>query len=147
MLSVMTNPGRCLMGRLAKGDDLLLSLEKFCQQHNIRLGEVRALGAVTRAKVGFYDQARKKYSFLEFDQPLEILALVGNISLKDGKPMVHAHVTLGDAAGRAFGGHLAEGAPVFACEFAIFEYLADQELARQPDAATGLWLWPPIATK
>jgi predicted DNA-binding protein with PD1-like motif len=147
MLSVMTNPGRCLMGRLAKGDDLLQALEKVCQEHNITLGEVRALGAVTRAKVGFYDQAQKKYFFLEFDQPLEILALVGNISLKDGKPMVHAHVTLADAAGRAFGGHLAAGTPVFACEFAIDEYTADQELARQPDAETGLLLWPPATTK
>ena len=64
MLSVMTNPGRCLMGRLAKGDDLLQALERLCQEHNITLGEVRALGAVTRAKVGFYDQAQKKYSFL-----------------------------------------------------------------------------------
>ena len=62
MLSVKTNPGRCLMGRLAKGDDLLQALEKVCQEHNITLGEVRALGAVTRAKVGFYDQAQRNIS-------------------------------------------------------------------------------------
>lgn len=146
MLSILTNPRRGLMGRLAKGDDLLLALEKVCQQHNITLGEVRALGAVTGARVGFYNQAERKYYFLEFDQPLEILSLVGNISLKDGKPMVHAHVTLADAQGRAVGGHLAEGTPIFACEFAIDEYTADQELARQPDAETGLWLWPPATT-
>lgn len=130
------------MGRLAKGDDLLQSLEKFCQEQNITLGEVRALGAVTRARVGFYNQEERKYYFLDLEQPLEILALVGNISLKDGQPMVHAHVTLADAAGRAWGGHLAEGTPVFACEFAIHEYLADQALARQNDAETGLMLWP-----
>jgi uncharacterized protein len=147
MLRVKTNPGRGFMGRLAKGDDLLLALEQVCQHHYITLGEVRALGAVTGARVGFYNQAERKYYFLEFDQPLEILSLAGNISLKDGKPMVHAHVTLADAQGRAVGGHLAEGTPVFACEFAIDEYTADQELARQPDAATGLWLWPPATTK
>ncbi len=45
-------------------------------------------------------------------------------------------------AGRAVGGHLAEGAPVFACEFVIYEYLADQTLARQNDPETGLMLWP-----
>ncbi len=142
MLSVMTKPGRCLMGRLDKGADLLKALEDFCQQQNITLGEVRALGAVTRARVGYYDQAARVYTYLEFAQPLEILALVGNISVKDGKPMVHAHVTLGDAQGRALGGHLAEGTEVFACEFAIYEYTTDRELARQPDEATGLWLWP-----
>ncbi len=142
MLSVKIKPGRCFTGRLAKGDDLLQALEKICQDQNITLGEVRALGAVTRARVGFYNQEERKYYFLDFDQPLEILALVGNISLKDGKPMVHAHVTLGDHAGRAFGGHLAEGAPVFACEYVIYEHLAEQELHRQLDQETGLMLWP-----
>jgi predicted DNA-binding protein with PD1-like motif len=142
MLTVSTRPGRCFMGRLAKGEDLLQALEKLCQENKITLGEVRALGAVTRARVGFYNQEERKYYFLDFDQPLEILALVGNISMRDGKPMVHAHVTLADAAGRAVGGHLAEGAPVFACEFVIHEYLADQTLTRQNDPATGLMLWP-----
>ena len=142
MLTILTRPGRSFMGRLTKGDDLLQALEKFCQEKNITLGEVRALGAVTRARVGFYDQEERKYYFLDLDQPLEILALVGNISLKDGKPMVHAHVTLADAEGRAWGGHLAEGTPVFACEFAVHEYLADQTLARQNDPETWLMLWP-----
>ncbi len=130
------------MGRLTKGDDLLEALEKFCREQNITLGEVRALGAVTQARVGYYNQAERKYYFLDLAQPMEILALVGNISLKDGKSMVHAHVTLADAEGRAYGGHLAPGTPVFACEFAIHEYQADQTLSRQPDAETGLLLWP-----
>ena len=142
MLMILTRPGRCFMGRLAKGDDLLMALEKLCQEHEITLGEVRALGAVSRARVGFYNQEERKYYFLDFDQPLEILALVGNISLREGKSMVHAHVTLSDAAGRAIGGHLAEGTQVFACEFVIHEYLADETLARQNDPATGLMLWP-----
>jgi len=142
MLSMATRPGRSFMGRLAKGDDLLQTLENFCQEQQITLGEVRALGAVSRARVGFYNQDERKYYFLDLAQPLEILALVGNISLKDGKPMVHAHVTLADAAGRAYGGHLAVGTLVFACEFAIYEYTADQALARQNDPETGLMLWP-----
>jgi uncharacterized protein len=142
MLTIHTQPGRCFMGRLTKGDDLLQALEKLCQEHQITLGEVRALGAVTRARVGYYHQEERKYYFLDFHQPMEILALVGNISLRDGKPMVHAHVTLADEEGRAIGGHLAEGAPVFACEFVIYEYLADQSLARQNDPETGLMLWP-----
>ena len=142
MLTVLTQPGRSFLGRLAKGDDLLRSLEKLCQEHNITLGEVRALGAVSRARVGYYDQEKREYHFLEMDQPLEILALVGNVSLNEGQPMVHAHVTLADNAGRTFGGHLGEGTPVFACEFAIYERLADQALTRQYDPETGLTLWP-----
>ncbi len=144
MLTVLTQPGRCFMGRLAKGEDLLAALERLCQVHGITLGEVRALGAVSRARVGFYNQEERKYYCIDFDQPLEILSLTGNISIRDGKPMVHAHVTLADEGGRAVGGHLAEGTPVFAGEFIITEYLADQALNRQNDPDTGLMLWPAV---
>ena len=56
--------------------------------------------------------------------------------------MVHAHVTLGDKDGQAFGGHLAEGTLVFACEFAILEHQSATSLVRQIDGPTGLFLWP-----
>jgi len=39
--------------------------------------------------------------------------LVGNISLKGGKPMVLCRVTLADGRGQAVGGRLAEGTPVY----------------------------------
>ncbi len=133
--------GRKLMGRLAKGADLLEALEEQCRLHHITLGEVRALGAVTKARVGYYKQDIQKYMFLELDRPLEILSLIGNISLKDGQPMVHAHVTLGDEEGRAYGGHLAAGTPVFACEFVIEACESEQIFQRTLDEETGLFLW------
>ena len=142
-MNITVNPGRKIIGRLAKGEDLLAALEKLAAKHGITLGEVAAIGAVSQARVGYYNQAERKYSFLELARPLEILALTGNISLKDGKPMVHAHVTLSDHDGRAFGGHLAEGTLVFACEFTIQEYQSATALVRQMDSPTGLFLWPP----
>jgi len=63
-------PGRKIMGRLAKGDDLLLSLEKCAQDLGITLGEVQAIGAVTQARVGYYDQSARKYMFLTFAERL-----------------------------------------------------------------------------
>jgi predicted DNA-binding protein with PD1-like motif len=134
--------GQRIMGRLPKGGDLLEALTAVCQEAGIELGGVRAIGAVTRARIGYYDQATRKYNFLDLNQDLEILALIGNVSLKDGKPFVHAHVTLGDDQGRAFGGHLAEGCEVFACEFEIEQYASDQPLERGWDEPTGLMLWP-----
>ncbi len=129
-----------VLGRLQRGDDLLESLNGLVRREGVRLGRVEALGAVERARVGYYDQASFEYRYLDFETDLEILALVGNVSLRDGVPTVHAHVTLGDAQGRAFGGHLAPGTRVFACEFAV-EVLEGGELHRQHDEATGLPLW------
>lgn len=135
-------PGRKIMGRLTKGDDLLAALEAVSRAHHLTLGEVQAIGAVSKARVGYYNQGEQKYQFLELDRPLEILALTGNVSLKDGQPFVHAHVTLGDEAGNAFGGHLAEGTVVFACEFVMQEHRSEMVFQRALDEETGLFLWP-----
>jgi uncharacterized protein len=142
-MKISVTPGRKIMGRLAKGEDLLAALTNCAREQGITLGEVQAIGAVSQARVGYYNQEERQYYFLDLARPLEIAALVGNISLKDGEPMVHAHVTLSDSDGRAFGGHLAEGTLVFACEFAIQEYRSATALVRQMDDPTGLFLWPP----
>ena len=131
---------RRIMGKCDHEGDLLAELTGVCKDNGVRLGRVEALGAVRKARVGYYHQDRKEYEFHTFDQSMEILALVGNISIKDGEPMVHAHVTLSDAAGRAFGGHLASGTIVFACEFVI-EAFDGPEFHRAPDEPTGLPLW------
>ncbi|MHC4252147.1 MAG: PPC domain-containing DNA-binding protein, partial [Planctomycetota bacterium] len=110
---------RRIMGRLGHGKDLLEELTAVAAAEGVTLGRVEALGAVKRARVGFYNQEEREYEFHELDEPLEIASLIGNISLKDGKPMVHAHVTLSDREGKAYGGHLAPGTIVFACEFVI----------------------------
>ena len=95
-MNIAVTPGRKILGRLAKGEDLLAALEKVAREHGIILGEVQAIGAVSQARVGFYNQAERKYYFLDLARPLEIASLIGNISVKDEKPMVHAHVTLSD---------------------------------------------------
>ena len=131
---------RRLMGRLAHGDDLLDALTAVCVENHARLGWLSALGAVQKARIGYYDQDAREYRYRDLDRHLEIASLVGNVSLKDGEPMVHAHITLADDEGRAFGGHLARGTIVFACEFCI-ELLDGPGLCRAHDEQTGLPLW------
>jgi predicted DNA-binding protein with PD1-like motif len=137
----VSTTGRRLMGRLPKESDLLEALTAVCVREQITLGEVRAIGAVTKARLGFYDQAAQKYDYLDFNDPLELVMLMGNVSLKDGKPFVHAHVVFSDHQGRAIGGHLVEGAPVFACEYVIKEYRSETAFKRGVDTPTGLALW------
>ncbi len=129
-----------LMGKLQYGADLLAELTDICIANNIRLGRIEAIGAVQKACIGYYHQANREYEFHTIEQPLEITNLTGNISIKDGNPFVHAHVTLADASGQAFGGHLAPGTIVFACEWVI-EAFDGPPLVREYDAETGLPLW------
>lgn len=132
--------GRILMGRVPHDADLLQWLTHFVQENHIRLGEISLIGAVKKAVLGYYHQDRQEYEQLVIDRPLEIANGTGNVSLKDGKPFVHLHVTLADDRGTAFGGHVAEGTRVFACEVIIREFTG-AELSRHKDETTGLTLW------
>lgn len=120
------------------------SLTRLCTEENIRLGKVQAIGAVSKAKVGFYLQESREYFTLEFDYHLEIISLQGNISIKDGVPFIHAHIALMNNQGKMLGGHLMEGTEVFSCEYIINEYMADSDdtFHRDYDEETGLYMWP-----
>ena len=109
-------------------------------EEKVQLGRVEALGAVSKARLAYYDQQAREYRFIDMEKDLEITKLVGNVSLKDGEPMAHVHVTLADREGRAYGGHLAQGTVVFACEF-IIEAFEGSLLTRSYDVETGLQLW------
>ena len=140
MKAAAASTGR-IMGRVPQGEDLLGYLNQVCLDEGISAGQVSAIGAVAKARIAFYDQAKQEYGFMDLDEPMEIVALMGNVSLKDGKPFVHAHVVLGGHDGKLLGGHLSEGAPVFACEFIITKFSSDQEFVRGLDQGTGLPLW------
>jgi hypothetical protein len=138
--SVPVQPEAQWMGRLAYEGDLLGELTAVAEEHGVTLGRVEAIGAVKSARIGYYDQGAQEYRFKRFDMPLEIVSLAGNVSIKDGKPMVHAHVALADEGGEVYGGHLAEGCIVFACEF-VLTALNGPTLERTLDEPTGLPLW------
>jgi predicted DNA-binding protein with PD1-like motif len=128
------------MGKLQHGTDLLEEIAGICKKENIQLGRIMAIGAVQKARIGFYNQKKQDYEFISIDRPLEITNLTGNISLKNGSPMVHAHITLSDSSGKAYGGHLAQDTIIFACEY-IIETFDGPAFEREFDEETGLPLW------
>jgi len=129
------------LGRIAKGADLLLSLNDVCREREIRSGVVSLLGAVSCAVLMYYRQETKRYETLpDITEGREIIAGTGNVSMKDGAPFTHLHLLLADEQGGTAAGHLAEGTIVFACEYAIME-LDGPALERAHDGDTGLYLW------
>jgi len=122
------------------GDDLLRAILNYCLKNNIKIGFISAIGALQKVNFGYYNQKEKKYYENSLEKPVEIVSCLGNISIKDGKPFIHAHLSVADDKGNVFGGHLNEGSIVFACECAIFELEGDL-LERKFDEITGLSLW------
>jgi predicted DNA-binding protein with PD1-like motif len=132
--------GRVFLARLPHKGDLLESITRFCADSELGAGFVSAIGAVQSGTVGYYDQTAKEYRTLSFDEPMEIASLAGNLSVKDGQPMVHAHVVFSRESGGTVGGHLMSPTVVFAGEVFAVE-LRGEPLVRDFDEPTGLPLW------
>lgn len=132
--------GRILVGRLERGSDLVAELERICAERGIRAAWVSVIGAVSHAAYAYYEQTDHRYLELSSETHHEITGFVGNISLREGVPFLHAHATFADASGACVGGHLLHGITVFVAEFTLRE-LTGVELVRTYDEEFGLALW------
>ncbi len=131
--------GRCFLASLDHDSEIVASVTNLAERLGIEVGAVSAIGALKRAEIGYYDQNSHEYRAIEIDGPVEISSLVGNISIRDGKPFLHAHATLADSDGNVGGGHLSSGT-VFAAEVYIQE-LCGRPPTRKHDPTTDLFLW------
>jgi predicted DNA-binding protein with PD1-like motif len=91
---------------LQYGEDPIEELKKFAQQNQLYGCRFTAVGAFSRTEVGFFDFSIKDYIKIPFDEQMEVLSMVGDITRYEDKPQVHAHVVLGRKDGSAHGGHL-----------------------------------------
>ena len=92
--------------RLDKGEEVVGKLKKFCQEHEIKLGWIKGIGAVNEIKVGLFETNGKTYHTKELRGDHEITSLSGNISSKDGEVYLHLHINLADKEYKTYGGHL-----------------------------------------
>ncbi len=127
-------------GRYVENEDLIEALLKFCAENKIETGFFTIIGAVKNSSFSFYDQKQKKYLQMDLDEEAEILNCTGNIALRENKPFIHAHITLADREGSAYGGHLVS-AKVFSAEIYLKKF--EKVLHRKPDKSTGINLLEP----
>lgn len=133
-------PGAIHLVRLNTGEDLLDGITEYVTGAGIQAAWLTYLGAVSRASLRYYDQDERVYRDFDLDEHLEVLAGVGNVSLLDRAPFVHAHAAFAGSNGKAVGGHLNSGTTVWALEVRIQELIGDP-LIREPDDCTSLSLW------
>jgi predicted DNA-binding protein with PD1-like motif len=131
--------GRNFLMRVEYDSDFLDFLTDIARKQRLATAAFTAVGALKEAKLGFYDQERHVYMESLLAGPQEIASCVGNVSVKDEAPFVHAHVVLVDQSGVVRAGHLLAGR-VFAAEVHLIE-LVGEKIERKTDAMTGLSLW------
>ncbi|HMK57035.1 MAG TPA: PPC domain-containing DNA-binding protein [Dissulfurispiraceae bacterium] len=134
-----TNAVVC-QGNLSRGEDLLKGLTAVLNKKNITCGCITGIGAVTQARIAYFNHAQKRYEELFLQQGMEILSLTGNISQKDGVIFPHIHVVLSGSDFKAIGGHLLDETLVYAFEYEILQF-EGTPFVRKFDDDTGLFLW------
>ncbi len=134
------DPGPIHLLRLGPGEDLVGSITAYAKIHDIRSASVTLLGAVRSASLRYFDQHRKDYRDFRIARPLEVTSGIGNISILDDEPFLHAHATFSDEDGQTFSGHINFGTEVFHIEATIQE-LDGVAPVREMEELTGLMVW------
>jgi len=125
--------------RLQKGEEIISHITQFARDKKIGLASLQFIGAVTDVEMGTYDLKLKDYHKKAFNDNYELLSALGNIALVDGDPFVHLHVTLGDHAFNATGGHLFSATVTATTEGFLDVFPATVERRLNTDIGLKLW--------
>src|SRR5438067_9324820 len=117
------------------GDEVMHNWKKFHQENRLNASQFTAIGAFSNAVLGFFSVQKRDYKNIPINEQVEVLSLLGDMTLGDHGPAVHAHVVLGKSDGTAHGGHLVEAHVRPTLEVILTE--APKHLHRLTDAVTG----------
>jgi predicted DNA-binding protein with PD1-like motif len=121
-----------------KGDEVVAGLTAFAAREHLRASHLTAIGAMRDVTLGYFDRDRRDYTRIPLAEQVEVLSLLGVITLDGPKPKLHAHIVVGQADGTARGGHLLEGHVWPTLEVVVEE--SPRHLQRRTDPETGLAL-------
>ncbi len=122
--------------RLDRGEEVVASLQKFCEAKKILLAEISGIGAVGELEVGLFDVATKKYLSQKFTGDFEVAPLLGSVTMKDGAVYLHFHINFADREQNSRGGHL--NSAVVSAIFEVMLRTLPGKLNRKFDETIGL---------
>ena len=133
-------PGNRYVLSLDNHVEIVEALTAFCREKQIHAGSITGIGAISEATFRFLDPATKQYVDKTFEEQMEITNLTGNISVKDGEPYLHVHITASRRDYTCIGGHLLSARVNGACELLVDDF-GEVRLGRRFDGETGLNLY------
>ncbi len=87
--------------RMVDGENLVEGLLSITIDSAVILG---GIGMVRDATLGYWNGAEYEHHVIQ--EPVELLAMQGNIGLLDGERVAHCHLTVARRDGTVTGGHL-----------------------------------------
>ena len=113
---------RVLTGQFREGEDLIQSLQDLVEKERVHIAKIEIIGAVSRAKVGFFNYKSQEYEFSKYRRPMNIVSCIGDVTTEGGIPIVHLHISLADHDGGMFGGHLFDETTILSADFYLTVY-------------------------
>ena len=124
-----------------KGDEALSGLTDFAIAHKVEDAHFTAIGAESAATLAWLDLPKKIYHRIPVTQQAEVLSLIGDVAMFNGKPIVHMHTVLGKSDGTTVGGHVFELHVNPTLE--VFMTVNTTPLKKRADDASGMKLIDP----
>jgi uncharacterized protein len=120
-------------------DELAQGLKQFASDQKLASASFKAIGALSSVRLGWLNWETKQYEpSVSLNEQLELLSLIGDVAMKDGEPLVHAHAVVGKRDGTAHGGHLLQAHIRPTCEAVLTE--SPVHLRKEYDASAGILL-------
>ena len=123
---------------LDTGDEVISELGKFVREHEVEAASLTAIGAFSRAVLGYFQWETKEYKKIHVGEQVEVLSLLGDVAVGDKGPTLHLHAVLGKGDGSVVGGHLIEGHVRPTLEIILVQ--PPSYLRKRKDPETGLAL-------
>jgi hypothetical protein len=121
---------------LRRGSNFVDEVQKIAEAERIMTARVEAIGGVNRLALGYFDREKRKHEEHVYNEFLEVACMLGNITMKDGKPFLHVHGTFGRRDMSALSGHVIS-ATVFPMLEVVITPTSNRAL-RKFDKKTGL---------
>jgi uncharacterized protein len=124
---------------LETGDEAMGCLQTFVEKERIAAAQLTGIGALSDARLNYFDWDTKKYQPIPVAEQVEVASLVGDVALSpEGKPALHIHVVLGRRNGSALAGHLAEAHVRPTLEVIVTEPPEHLQKAQDPESGLAL---------
>lgn len=125
------------------GDEPFAGLTAFAEKYHIQSAHFTGIGGFSDAKLAWFDLEKRMFRVNPVAQQVEVVSLIGDIALLEGKPQVHMHCVVALPDGTTRGGHVLDAHVNPLLE--VFVTADPMPLVKKRDPSKGLTLIEPNA--
>jgi predicted DNA-binding protein with PD1-like motif len=139
-MKLILQDSRRYMLRFDLGEDFLTVFSNFLTAEKITAATFTAIGTAAEVELAYFDLTTKQYNRHKVNEDLEILSLIGNISVMGGRPAVHTHGSFSKSDFSLVGGHVVNFTVGSTCELHLIVLSGQMERANNPELNLNLLL-------